>query len=79
MISILEKEALQMMNLKWLGHSCFRVECDSYVIIIDPFAPGSVPGVRDIKESAQRVLCSHEHFDHNARNVISLREHHPVE
>lgn len=61
-----------MMNLKWLGHSCFRVECDSYVIIIDPFAPGSVPGVRDIKESAQRVLCSHEHFDHNCRDAVKL-------
>ena len=29
-------------QIKWLGHSCFRVECEDYAIVLDPFEPGSV-------------------------------------
>lgn len=61
-----------MMKLRWLGHSCFRVESDGYAIVIDPFAPGSVPGLKDIHEAAQAVLCSHDHFDHNCRDAVQL-------
>lgn len=63
-----------MIDLTWLGHSCFRAECAMYTIILDPFAPGSVPGLRDIHEEAQRVLCSHEHYDHNYREGVKLTD-----
>lgn len=63
--------------LTWLGHSCFRVECQGYAIVLDPFEPGSVPGCRDIRETADQVLCSHEHHDHNYREGVSLRENGP--
>ena len=62
------------MKLRWLGHACFRVEWGAYSIIIDPFAPGSVPGCRDIHETANRVLCIHSHHDHNYVEGVALRE-----
>ncbi len=61
-------------KLKWLGHSCFRVECGNFSIVLDPFAPGSVPGCADIRETADLVLCSHEHGDHNYRGGVTIRE-----
>ena len=24
-------------QIQWLGHSCFRVECQGYAIVLDPF------------------------------------------
>lgn len=61
-------------KLKWLGHSCFRVEFGDFAVILDPFAPGSVPGYRDIRETADLVLCSHDHHDHNCREAVTLRQ-----
>ena len=63
------------MRVTWLGHSCFKVESKGYKIVLDPYEDNSVPGCGLVRETADEVLCSHEHFDHNARNVISLREH----
>lgn len=64
-------------QIKWLGHSCFRVECEGYAIVLDPFAPGSVPGCKDISETADQVLCSHQHHDHNYEAGVTLRENGP--
>lgn len=64
-------------QLKWLGHSCFRAECGGFAVVLDPFAPGSVPGYRDIHEQADLVLCSHDHGDHNARDCVKLPEGEP--
>ena len=61
-----------MMKLTWLGHSCFRVECEGSALIIDPFEPGSVPGCREIHEEADQVLCSHGHHDHGYREGVKL-------
>ena len=60
------------MRIKWLGHACFKVTGDKGSIIFDPFADGSVPGYQNIREHASEVYCSHEHSDHNARNVIDI-------
>lgn len=57
-------------QIRWLGHSCFAVECEGYKIVLDPFEPGSVPGLLPVEEEADLVLCSHEHFDHNYRAGI---------
>lgn len=67
-----------MIALTWLGHSCFRAVCGPHTVILDPFAPGSVPGLRDIHEEAQLVLCSHEHFDHNYREGVRLTGGAPI-
>lgn len=62
------------MKITWIGHSCFKLESDGYTIITDPYADGSVPGLKPVRESADLVLCSHEHGDHNARNLIKVRK-----
>lgn len=61
-----------MIKLKWLGHSCFRAESGGFALVLDPFEPGSVPGCRDIRETAGGVLCSHQHHDHNYRAGVTL-------
>ena len=53
------------MKLTWLGHSCFKVEKGDFIVILDPYADGSVPGLASIRERANLVLCSHEHNDHD--------------
>ena len=69
---------MSAIQIQWLGHSCFRVECQGYVIVLDPFAPGSVPGCKDIQNvEADQVLCSHEHGDHTYRAGVILREDSP--
>ena len=59
-------------NILWLGHSCFRLETNGFAVVLDPFEDGSVPGLPNIRETAQEVLCSHEHFDHNYRQAVKL-------
>lgn len=61
-------------QIRWLGHSCFAVECGGSKIVLDPFKPGSVPGVPPVQEEADLVLCSHEHFDHNYREGVKTPE-----
>ena len=65
-------------QIQWLGHSCFRVECQGYAVVLDPFEPGSVPGLRDIRQTADQVLCSHQHHDHNYLAGVALRQDGPA-
>ena len=61
------------MKITWLGHSCFKVESDGYSAVLDPYADGSVPGLANMRETADIVLCSHGHDDHNAAGNVNLR------
>ena len=58
------------MKLTWHGHACFTLETDEGRIVFDPYEDGSIPGLKPLDLSADVVLCSHEHFDHNAREVV---------
>lgn len=60
------------MKITWIGHSCFKVEKGEYCVVLDPYADGSVPGLLPVRESANMVLCSHEHGDHNARQLVAV-------
>ncbi len=51
-------------KITWLGHSCIRLEKDDYVIVLDPYADGSIPGYPPLRTEADKVLCSHFHGDH---------------
>ena len=62
------------MIIKYIGHACFKIrdtETGSS-IIFDPCKPDSVPGLRSITDTACEVLCSHDHFDHNFREAITI-------
>ena len=60
------------MKITWIGHSCFKIESAGYTIITDPYEDGYVPGLKPLRERADMVLCSHEHGDHNARNLVEI-------
>jgi len=63
------------MKITWIGHSCFKVETKGYTIVLDPYEDNSVPGCGLVRETADEVLCSHEHFDHNFRKGVALEGH----
>ena len=62
------------MKITWIGHACFKVESEGFTVVFDPYENGYVPGLLPVNESANVVLCSHEHGDHNARHLIELKE-----
>lgn len=60
------------MKLTWLGHSCFLLETASGSVVFDPYAPQSVPGLSLPPLTADAVLCSHGHRDHNYAQAVRL-------
>ena len=60
------------MKITWIGHSCFKIEKNGYSIVTDPYSDGSVPGLAPVRVTANQVLISHEHGDHNARNLVEI-------
>ncbi len=57
------------MKIEYLGHSCFLIDgC----LLIDPYKDGSVPGLAELRVPAVKVICTHEHADHNGRECVEL-------
>ncbi len=65
------------MKLIWHGHSCFSVETEDGSVVFDPYADGSVPGLAPLRLTADAVCCSHDHHDHNARELVTLTGRRP--
>lgn len=59
------------MKITWYGHACFLLESDCGSVVFDPYAPGKVPGWTLPELSADLVLCSHGHGDHNYAAGVS--------
>ena len=60
------------MIIQWNGHSCFTLETAQGTVVLDPYAPGSVPGLSLPKLRADAVLCSHGHADHGYVQGVEL-------
>jgi len=60
------------MQLTWYGHSCFLAESAEGSAVFDPYAPESVPGWRLPPLTADIVLASHDHADHNYAAGVTL-------
>lgn len=58
------------MKLTWLGHACFSLEQDGYTVLLDPYT--GVEGYPPLEAAAHRVFCSHQHFDHNAADLVKM-------
>lgn len=59
--------------ISYYGHACFKIGYDHHSIVIDPYVDKSVPNLRlPLDMSANEVFCSHEHHDHNARELINI-------
>ena len=57
------------MKIEYLGHACFRLDD---ALVIDPYKDGSVPGLDNLRVSAMKVICSHEHADHSGRECVEI-------
>lgn len=63
-----------LLTIKWYGHACFELlDSKGRSIVIDPHDGRSI-GIRRPEVTADAVLITHEHFDHNAYQGI-LKEH----
>ena len=60
------------LTIQWNGHSCFLVACGGWTIVLDPYAPDSVPGLPPLALSANQVLCSHGHSDHGYGEGVQI-------
>lgn len=61
------------MKLTWLGHSCFKIESREGSAVLDPYAPGYVPGLKLPEDlTADACFCSHDHGDHNCAAAVTL-------
>ena len=58
------------MKLTWLGHACFALEQDGYIVVTDPYT--GVEGYPPLKAKAHEIFCSHHHFDHDAVDCVTL-------
>ena len=55
-----------------LGHACYLLKSKTVVVVIDPYRDGSVPNLKLPRVEANYVLCSHDHYDHDAKNLINI-------
>ena len=60
------------MLIRWNGHACFTLETEQGTVVLDPYTPGSVPGLPELKLKADAVLCSHGHADHSYVQGVEL-------
>ncbi len=59
------------MKVKWLGHSCFLITSEKGTkLITDPYAVGGGINYSPIKESADIIIVSHDHGDHNNVSAV---------
>lgn len=58
------------MVIRYLGHSSFLIKVSEGTIVIDPFDPNKV-GLPFPKVSADIVLLTHDHLDHNNVEAVS--------
>lgn len=56
------------MRIRWHGHACFEV-AGSSVVVTDPHDGRSI-GIRPPQVTADVVLVSHDHFDHNCSRAV---------
>lgn len=60
------------MKIKWLGHSCFLLTSEKGIrVLTDPYKSDSQLTYPAVRESADIVTISHEHFDHNFTSYIT--------
>lgn len=60
------------MEITYLGHACFKVEGKDVSVVFDPYGDNCVPGLKLPKVESDIVLCSHEHADHNSKELVEL-------
>lgn len=62
---------LTVMDIKYLGHSSFKMRGKTATVITDPFDTDMV-GIKYPKEKADIVTVSHDHKDHNNVDQVQV-------
>lgn len=62
------------MEITYLGHSCMKLVHNGFALILDPYQNNAVPGLMRLEQTANQVLCSHDHFDHNAIDEVKFSQ-----
>lgn len=63
-----------MSKLIYLGHASFLIKGEGFDVVLDPYKRQSVPNMEFPKGIvADQVFCSHDHFDHNARELVKIK------
>ena len=63
-----------MGTIIYLGHASFLIKSNKFDIVLDPYMVDSVPGLEFPKGLlADKVFCSHDHFDHCAVNLVNIK------
>ena len=63
-----------MGTIIYLGHASFLIKSKAFDIVLDPYMKESVPGLKFPKGLvADKVFCSHDHYDHCAANLVSIK------
>lgn len=57
------------MIITWYGHSCFKIQTQNATVLIDPYSKDI--GIRLPKVTADFVLVTHDHSDHNNVSDVS--------
>ena len=64
-----------MGKIVYLGHASFLIKSNSFDIVLDPYKNDSVPNLSFPKGLVvDKVFCSHTHFDHNATELVKIKE-----
>ncbi len=63
-----------MVKITWHGHACFQITtADNKIIVIDPHDGYSI-GLKPPRVKGDIILVTHDHFDHNAVEVVRKPE-----
>ena len=57
------------MRIRWHGHACFEFGDSNLTVVVDPHDGRSI-GIKPPVVSADIVLMSHNHYDHNAVRAV---------
>ena len=67
---------MEKLLITYYGHSCFKINYNGYEAVFDPYNDNTVPGLNPLRISANYVLISHFHSDHDGLDCVSIT---PVE
>lgn len=63
---------MEKLLITYYGHSCFKINYNGYEAVFDPYNDNTVPGLNPLRISANYVLISHYHSDHDGLDCVSI-------
>ncbi len=60
-------------SITYYGHACFGLGYRGHTVILDPYADDKIPGLADLRATANAVYCSHGHDDHGYTAAVTLQ------